>query len=223
MGVFIGHVNGLLGSDGGPEARKHAHKMRDASDAVLVGVGTVLVDDPELTVRHVRGQDPLRVVLDSQLRTPLSAKLVSHTSSASTLILHASDAPASRRAALERLPGLELVEVPRSVEGRLDLEAALAEIGRRDCVRLLVEGGARLHGALLDAALVDRVAVFVAPVLIGDGDAIPLARGRGVDTIADALRLRDVQIRRLGDDVLFEGDAPLPSPWDAPLGRPRRA
>jgi len=197
--------------------------MRNASDAVLVGIGTVLADDPELTVRHVRGRDPLRVVLDSALRTPLDAKLVRHRSAAPTLLLHAPDAPAANRAALSSLPGVELAEIPRGVGGALDIEAALRELARRDCVRVLVEGGARLHGALLDARLVDRVAVFVAPVLLGDGDAVPLARGRGIDAMADALRLRDVSITRLGDDVLFEGDAADAFLWDGAPRRPLRA
>ncbi len=207
----------------GPEARKHAHRMRDASDAVLVGIGTVLADDPELTVRHVRGRDPLRVVLDSALRTPVTAKLVRHGSAAQTLIFHANDAPAERRAALAALPGVALVELARAPNGTLDLDAVLRELGRRDCVRVLVEGGARLHGALLDAGLVDRVAVFVAPVLLGDSEAVPLARGREIATIADALRLRDVEITRLGDDVLFEGDAAQSSLWDGVPRRPLRA
>lgn len=204
----------------GPEARTEAHRLRKASDAVLVGVGTVLADDPELTVRHIRGRDPLRVVLDSALRTPLSAKLVQHRSTAATLILHGPDAPAEKRAALSALPGVELVEVPRAAGGGLDLDAALREIAGRDCVRLLVEGGAQLHGALVDGGFVDCVAVFVAPVLLGDADAVPLARGRGVDSITNALRLTDVSIKRLGDDVLITGDVPRPSPWD---DEPRRA
>jgi len=207
----------------GPKARNHAHRMRDVSDAVLVGIGTVLADDPELTVRHVRGRDPLRVVLDSALRTPLDAKLIRHRSAAPTLLLHAPDAPAANRAALSAIPGVELAEIPRGVGGALDIEAALRELARRDCVRVLVEGGARLHGALLDARLVDRVAVFVAPVLLGDGDAVPLARGRGIDAMADALRLRDVSITRLGDDVLFEGDAADAFLWDGAPRRPLRA
>jgi diaminohydroxyphosphoribosylaminopyrimidine deaminase/5-amino-6-(5-phosphoribosylamino)uracil reductase len=207
----------------GPEARSQAHRLRKQNDAVLVGVGTVLADDPELTVRHVRGIDPLRVVLDSTLRTPLTAKLVRHSSAAPTLLLHGPGAPLEKRAALAALPGIDLAEVPRAAGGALDLDAALREIARRDCVRLLAEGGARLHGALLDGRFVDSVAVFVAPILLGDGDAVPLARGRGSDSITNALRLRDVTTQRFGDDVLIEGDVPGPSPWDGELRKPLRA
>lgn len=207
----------------GPKSRKHAHALRAASDAVLVGIGTVLADDPELTVRHLRGRDPLRVVFDSALRTPLDAKLVAHRSTAPTLLLHAPDAPTANRAAFSALPGVQLAEIPRNAAGALDVEAALRELARRDCVRVLVEGGARLHGALLDARLVDRVAVFVAPVLLGDADAIPLARGRTIDAMADGLRLRDIVTTRFGDDVLFEGDTWDPALWDGTPRRPLRA
>lgn len=189
----------------GERARREAHRLRDRSDAVLVGVGTVLADDCSLTVRHVRGRDPLRAVLDTELRTPPDARIVRQRSAAGTVVFHGPRAPEARRSALAEA-GVELVEVPLAGEGRLDLVAVLRELGRRDVVRLLVEGGAQVHGALLDAGLVDRVAVFVAPRIVGDAGAPPLALGGGVARIADAWRIRDPEIRRLGHDVLVCGD-----------------
>lgn len=187
----------------GERARKHAHRMRDLSDAIMVGVGTVLADDPALTVRHVRGRDPIRVVLDAALRTPASARMLRDGSPAPTWVFHGPDAQPERRAAL-REQGAELIEVPL-VNGRLGLELLLRELARRDVTRLLVEGGPTLHGALLDGGFADRVALFMAPRILGDAQALPFASGRPRSRMADALRLREVTQRTLGDDLLIEG------------------
>ncbi len=185
----------------GEKARTEAHRLRAYADAVLVGVGTVIADDPELTVRHVKGTDPLRVVLDTHLRTPKDAKLAR----AGTLILHGPRVSSSARAALERT-GVELAQVALDCNGRIDLAQALRLLGGRDVVRLLVEGGPQVHGALLDAGLVDRAAIFVAPRIVGDPRALPLAIGGRVASIAQAARLVAPRIRVLEDDVLFEGE-----------------
>jgi diaminohydroxyphosphoribosylaminopyrimidine deaminase / 5-amino-6-(5-phosphoribosylamino)uracil reductase len=187
----------------GEQARKHAHRMRDRSDAVLVGVGTVLADDPELTVRHVKGRDPIRVVLDSQLKTPEGARMLSAVSSAPTWIFHAYDAPDERREALLRR-GAQLIAMPRAERG-LDLHEVLRELARRGVMRLLVEGGPSVHGALLDAGLADHAAVFVAPRWLGDPQALPLSFGRSRERMLEALALRDVTRRTFGDDILIEG------------------
>lgn len=189
----------------GPEARAEAHRRRDRADAVLVGVGTVLADDPALTVRHVAGRDPIRIVLDTHLRTPPEAALVRHASGAPTWILHGPDGDPDRMAALSRR-GVELLEVP-VLDGRIDLEAALDRLGARDIVRLLVEGGSEVHGALLTAGLYRRAVLFIAPKILGDGAAFPLASGATVPRMADAWRLLPpVRVERLGDDLLVEGD-----------------
>lgn len=188
----------------GERARKHAHRMRAYADAVLVGVGTVLADDPELTVRAVRGRSPLRVVLDTRLRTPLDAKLVRTARQVPTLIFHGHQAPAARIAKL-RAAGVELAALPMQ-GGRLSMPRMLEALGQRNVVRLLVEGGAHVHGALLDAQLVDRVAVFIAPKLLGDPQAMPLALGRPRSRIAEALTLSNVETVPLGEDWLVLGD-----------------
>jgi diaminohydroxyphosphoribosylaminopyrimidine deaminase / 5-amino-6-(5-phosphoribosylamino)uracil reductase len=178
-------------------SRKHAHRLRDRADAILVGVGTVLADDPELTVRHVRGRDPIRVVLDSELNTPLHARVLP------AWIFHAHDAPQEKLAALQAA-GAQTIAVARGEHG-LDLHEVLRSLAQRGVVRLLVEGGPTLHGALLDARLVDRTAVFVAPKLLNDPSALPLSIGRARTAMSEALALRDVTTRRFGDDVLIEG------------------
>ncbi len=190
----------------GDEARKHAHRMRDRSDAIMVGIGTVLADDPELTVRHVRGHHPIRVVLDSELRTPASAKVLS--AQAPTWIFHTEHAELSRIRTL-RERGASLIVVPMRA-GRLDLEAVMRELARREIVRLLVEGGPHLHGALLDAGLASRMALFVAPRLLGDAEAMPLAFGQRRSRMTQALALQNETRRMFGRDMLIEGDIVRP-------------
>jgi diaminohydroxyphosphoribosylaminopyrimidine deaminase/5-amino-6-(5-phosphoribosylamino)uracil reductase len=177
----------------------------------MVGVGTVLADDPALDVREVRGRNPTRVVLDTGLRTLLASRVLRHEDDVSSVILHGPEASATSRASLASLPGVALEEVPLGARGRLDIVAALGALGRRGLRRVLVEGGAGVHGALLDAGVVDEVSIFVAPLLMGDDGAVPLARGRALPHLADALRLCDVRVTRLGVDVLVEGRVSRPS------------
>jgi len=185
-------------------ARREAHRMRARADAVLVGVSTVLADDPELTTRLVRGPDPVRVVLDTRLRTPPTGKIARTSSGRRTLIFHGPGASPRRRRELAAR-GVELCEVPLGKKDRLRLASVMRELWRRDVVRLLVEGGSQVHGAFLDAGLADRAALFLAPRILGDARAIPFADGARKLVLADAFALEGATVRRLGPDFLVEG------------------
>lgn len=190
----------------GEESRRLVHRLRDRVDAVLVGAGTARADDPRLTARLPggRGHDPLRVVLDTDLSLPARLALFRLRSKAPTVVAHAS--ARSRRLG----PGVELLRCRRG-RGGVDLKDLLARLAARGVTHLLVEGGARVHARFLAEGLVDRVLVFVAPKLAG-GDGVPLLAGPGPARMADAVRLEEVQIERVGDDVLVQGRPAAPKP-----------
>jgi len=187
----------------GEPARRYAHRLRSWNQAILVGVGTVLRDDPLLTCRIRGGRDPVRIVVDSKLRTPLDSQLVKTAGDTRLIIATLRSASKSRRHKLERA-GVEVVNV-RSKNKRVDLAALLDALGKRGISALLVEGGSQVHGAFVDAGLVDRVAAFVAPKVIGGADAKPAVAGRGARLVADRFVLRSPVWRKLGDDWLAEG------------------
>ena len=186
----------------GPEARAWVHRLRDRVDAVLVGRGTALADDPRLTTRLPGGggRDPLRVVLDTGLALPASLRLFRQRSPARTLVLHA--AARTRRLG----PGVDLQRCPRG-PGGLDLGAALALLAARGVVHLLVEGGGAVAASLLAAGLVDRLALVLAPRVLGGG--LGWGGEAGPATMAGALRLRHLTVERLGEDLLLQGTPAL--------------
>jgi diaminohydroxyphosphoribosylaminopyrimidine deaminase/5-amino-6-(5-phosphoribosylamino)uracil reductase len=190
----------------GEPARRVAHRLRREADAILVGVGTALRDDPQLTVRGDEPwpREPYRVVVDSMARTPVSARLIAAGTAARVIIAVGDAAPVERVERLEEA-GVLVVRHHRVADGRVDLRSVLADLHRREVRAVLVEGGAEIHGSLLEAGLVDRVAVFIAPRLLGGRAAVPAVAGGGF-TLKDAVRLGPFEIIRVGDDVLLEAD-----------------
>lgn len=186
------------------EARREGHRMRASLDAVLVGAGTVIADDPLLTARLRGARDPVRVVLDSTLRSPLDAKLVRTARDVPTIFATTERAPVRKRRALERA-GVTVLALPATREGRVDLEALLDALCEREINGLLVEGGAEVHGAFLDARLVQKVVLFVAPILIGGTDAPVAFGGRGVAELAEALELEGLETAHVGRDLMLTG------------------
>ncbi len=185
-----------------PRSRALAHMLRDELDAVLIGIGTALADDPRLTARGPGQRDPVRVVVDSTARLPPDARLLRQPSEAPTLVACTLRAPAARLKALERA-GAEIVRC-RSRGRRVDLEDLLKRLAGRGLTSVLVEGGAAIHGSFLERSLWDELYLFVAPKLAG-GDAPSWAGFSGPRRMAAALPLDLRMVERVGPDLLLCG------------------
>lgn len=208
---------------GGP-AREWVHRLRHAADALLVGSGTALQDDPQLTTRSPAGGgvNPLRIVVDSTLRLPMSSQLASVAPDCRTLVATSDRASAEKQRQLEDR-GVEILRLPSYADGRVDIESLLVELGGRGIASLLVEGGAMLSATLLQRRLVDKMMVFVAPKMIG-GDGINVVAAFGVETMADALQLYGMTSKSVGEDVMLEAYLEPPEPLsEHALGRSEEA
>ncbi|MFS8038458.1 bifunctional diaminohydroxyphosphoribosylaminopyrimidine deaminase/5-amino-6-(5-phosphoribosylamino)uracil reductase RibD [Xanthobacter sp. AM11] len=186
----------------GPQARARAHLMRAHADAILVGLGTVRADDPMLTCRLDGYEDrsPVRLVLDADLDIPLGSALVRTACDVPLWVIAAEDAPADRAAILND-KGVEVLRAPRGADGRLNLPAVLKLLGLLGVTRLMVEGGPHTAAALLEAGLVDEVAVFRSPVVLGP-DAYDALAGRPLDRLTAPVGFAEVERAGLGADHL---------------------
>lgn len=187
----------------GPAARREVHRLRDASDAVLVGIGTALADDPALTTRVPRGgRDAVRVVLDSEARLPPGARMLAQGSAAPTLVFASERASGARTRALAQA-GAEVLVAPLAA-GHVDLFHVLAELGRRGLCTVLAEAGPRLSTALLRLGLVDKIVAFVAPKLIGGDGSNVVVQDLLRPSIGQALALERACWRIVGADAMLE-------------------
>jgi diaminohydroxyphosphoribosylaminopyrimidine deaminase / 5-amino-6-(5-phosphoribosylamino)uracil reductase len=185
-----------------PPARERAHALRAVHDAIMVGSGTVLADDPQLTCRlpGLGHRSPVRVVIDRRLRIPPAMRLIADAREVMTWVVTSTSAVSERRQELSD-SGVTVIDIDPAPDGHVDLHAALAALGDRGITRLLVEGGGRLAAALLRARLVDRLVWVHAPMLIGN-DGIPGIAGIGLDVLADAPRFERLSTETVGTDVL---------------------
>ena len=189
----------------GPESRALVHRWRADMDGVAVGIGTALADDPLLNVRDVDGayRPPARIVFDRHARLPLDSRLVAGTREVPVIVVAGPDAPPERIGRLEDA-GVDVIRLSVTA-GADSVGVALEALGKRDIQSLLLEGGPILAEAFLARDAVDRVAWFVAPLLIGGAQAPGALGGRGLGPLAEVPRLQGVSVERIGDDVLIAG------------------
>lgn len=185
----------------GEEARQHVHMLRKQYRAILVGIGTVLADDPMLNCRIEENVDPVRIVCDSKLRLPLTSQLVKTAKEIPTIAAYAT-ADREKEESL-RQAGVELIYAER--DGQVDFEALMKELGQRGIDSVLIEGGGAIHGTVLTSGLAKKVYCYVAPKLIGGRDARSPVEGDGFAQMKEALPVIDLEIKKLGEDLCISG------------------
>jgi diaminohydroxyphosphoribosylaminopyrimidine deaminase/5-amino-6-(5-phosphoribosylamino)uracil reductase len=189
----------------GEAARAFVHRLRAEHDAILVGIGTVRADDPLLTARPPgrRSGNPLRVIVDARAEIPLDSRILRTLSEGPALVATTAAAPEPRRAALQDA-GAAVLTLPARC-GRVDLVALMRELARREITSLFLEGGAEITASMLADGLVDKAVLFIAPKIVGGRAAPGPVGGEGIARMADALTLRDVTLRRFGEDFAVTG------------------
>ncbi len=189
----------------GEASRDFVHRLRHAVDAIMVGVGTIKVDNPSLTTRidGFKGKDPLRVIIDTRLSISEDARVWNLDSNAATTIV---TGPLVSEEKKERLgqKGAHFLTVPL-VDDRLDLKRLMIALGKMDVTSILVEGGGGLIGSAFRADIVDKIHFFYAPKILGGDDGVPICRGEGPDFMKNCIRVNDVQVHKFGHDIMVEG------------------
>ncbi|NWG02384.1 MAG: bifunctional diaminohydroxyphosphoribosylaminopyrimidine deaminase/5-amino-6-(5-phosphoribosylamino)uracil reductase RibD [Syntrophaceae bacterium] len=185
------------------EASRHlVHRWRDRVDGILVGINTILKDDPMLTARVKNGRDPYRIILDSRLRIPFEAKVI-RSSPSKTIIATTEMAPQNKIKKLEQM-GTQVL-ILHSKRGKIDLRSCLSKLGEKGMISLMVEGGSQVNGSFLDEGLIDKLLLFLSPKIMGDPQALGIFGGRGVSRLQEAVTLKEIKTRRIGEDILLEG------------------
>lgn len=201
IAAYTGHSRWVTGE----QARAHVHATRNWLSAILVGVGTVLADDPLLTCRMEGGRNPVRIVCDSHLRTPLTSQLIRTAREVPTLL-----AAVERNQNAQQLEaaGAEILLCRATPQGKVDLSDLMAQLGERGVDSVLLEGGGELAFSALEAGVVHKVQAYIAPKLVGGRTAKTPLGGGGFPTMDRAVKLKNVTLTQLGEDLLLEGDVP---------------
>ncbi len=184
-------------------AREKGRMLRDAHDAILVGINTVLEDDPSLTTRVPGGRDPIRVIVDSNLRIPLNAKVLTQKSTAKTVIAALASAPKNKVNSL-RKAGVEVITV-KSAKGRVDLRDLMRKLGKMDIMSVLIEGGAEINASALKSGIVDKAVLFMAPLLMTGKDSLCSIGGASPQKLSHAVRLTGMTAQYVGQDLMLVG------------------
>lgn len=183
-----------------PEDLKRVHRLRATVDGIMVGVGTLLADNPKLTTRLVKGRNPKRIIVDSTARTPLDTYLVKSARETPTIVATTSRAPASR---VERLQEAGVTVLKCGIGPRVSLRLLLSRLRQRGVRKLLLEGGGTLNWSMLSQGLVDEVSVAISPRILGGAKAVALVGGEGVGRTRDAVKLRLAGVKRYGSDLIL--------------------
>ncbi len=187
----------------GERARLEGRRLRDGNDAILVGINTVLKDNPSLTARIPKGRDPVRVVVDSTLRIPVNAKIITQKSPARTMIATLANAQKTKIEKLQHA-GAEVLFV-KERKGRVDLRDLMKKLGARGVMSVLIEGGAEVHASAIASGIADKLVAFIAPMLMTGRDSLCSIGGVSPKKLSMAIRLHDVSIRHIGGDFMIEG------------------
>lgn len=185
----------------GEEARQHVHQLRKRYSAIMIGIGTVLMDDPMLNCRVEKGVDPVRVICDSHLRIPLDSQIVKTARHIPTIVAYAEGIEEKEK--MLREAGVQLIH--NNENGMVDFRGLVKELGRRGIDSILIEGGGTFHGTVLKSGLVDRIYCYIAPKLIGGKEAKSPIEGSGFSLMREALEIYDTEILKVGHDICITG------------------
>lgn len=190
------------------KARLYGHKLRHKVDAILVGVNTVLNDNPRLTTRldDKKGIDPIRIVLDSKLKTPIDADIINQKSDSKTIIATTSDYNKDKYDKLKTIDNLEILIIEKDQEDRINLNKLLEILAKKEITSILVEGGGTVNYSFLHKGLADKLYAFIAPKLLGGNDGIYAYNGQGVEKMNNAFELSDIQVEMIDNDILIIGE-----------------
>jgi len=183
-------------------SRKYVHVLRSTNDCVMVGAGTVTADNPQLTVRHVKGKNPLRIIVDSKLRIPIKSSVLIDDNPHQTIIAATSNAPSRKKTAIKKL-GVEVLVVKKDKDGKVSLVDLLKELGKREIMSVLVEGGSEMITSLLKANLVDKMIIPISPGILGKG--LEAIGDLNINKIRNAIKFSSFKTMKKGEDLIFEG------------------